>query len=1078
MPVLTINQKIDAVNNFINSLKDSRNSYYCFVGKSDPYLDSNGMVNDTSIPPANNSISQIEQLIYHDMIYAKKLSDTDTIFMINRYNWESGTVYARYDNNDSDLYSKKFFVITDTRDVYKCINNGYSPTTPNGIPSTVKPTINKTSGNFQTSDGYVWKYMFTCDEANFLNFATQNYVPVIVNEIVKDFAVPGSIDTLTLINGGTNYQVYEEGFLKSYVNNSVVTLPTTSAPLDDYYTGSSIYLKSGFGSGQIRPIISYLGSNKQLAVNPPFSYYQNLKLKAGSINGGDTFAIGDYVSQLVSFTVYYYNTGIFNVGDTVYQSDSGAYGQILHANSVSFTIQNESEVEFDPLYAVYNSTDSAIKKSGKVTVNFSANTQRILAASGTNFSEDFAVNQYIRVGDVAANNIRRIIEVNTGSGYIAVNKAYVPDLLSPTKYTSANVYLVNSAYTIESLISHRTVGNILYKNLDSVALTYSSIQPVGSSFIIGETITCVDENNISQGISGTLSFANSTNLILSNVYGPGIFEAELFLLGSSSASKATIDAIDSYPNITVEIAYGAFSIPPSDPDPGKYLNGTKINVTTQSNIPVGNAVVVSSYSSPDDLTEYIISPTVTIEGDGGGALAYSEIDLSSQNPSKSITSIKLINFGNNYNQANVTITSNTLYGDGAFVTAQISPVKGHGADPYTELGATYCGINKIFEIADNENYNFPIYGSYRKIGIIKNPLYRDVIVYANNFQRSALSIENASGLFDVGEVLIQSSTNAAGVVVFANNSYVELKNVNGEFIYNTEDDNLYGLSSTSTSNCISANSIYFSTSGNLETISDTDKGGSGSINQTLQPSGGLQEIRMTNVVGTFKRNDVIYEAASNTYANVSSIFIANGAVDRTDTFGLRANQTARITLSSNTHAYDLYEYVTQENQGAYGRIVSTWDELDIVYDTDPAVDFVPGDIITCPETGANAVIIFANTEGKYLKLSAVSHTGFDEEVVRPFNVTNTIETFDTTKQTTINTVYSVLVLDDVNGTFVVSSDQIIGNTSSASGLATLENSIRAPEFIRETGEVIYLDNLAPFSKTKDSTEQVKLIIKF
>ena len=86
--------------------------------------------------------------------------------------------------------------------------------------------------------------------------------------------------------------------------------------------------------------------------------------------------------------------------------------------------------------------------------------------------------------------------------------------------------------------------------------------------------------------------------------------------------------------------------------------------------------------------------------------------------------------------------------------------------------------------------------------------------------------------------------------------------------------------------------------------------------------------------------------------------------------------------------------------------------------------------------------------------------------------------------------YSVLLVNDVNyisgpnttpfnGVFTVNQTKnIIGNTSGASGYASFENSIVLPEFVRESGKVMYFENLEPFTKTPDSTEQVKIIIKF
>ena len=1060
MAVITINQKIDAVNNFINAVDDNKNSYYFFVGKPDPWLNANGDIDDTAVPAADDSVVQIEQQIYQNMVYAKKVNSSDLNFMTSRYNWVEGTTYSRYDNQDTNLYSKNFFVITDTNDVYKCIHNGFSPLNPNGVPSTIKPSVKKTTGNFQTTDGYIWKYMFTCEPAAYLKFQTSNYIPVTPNNDVTYNAVPGTIDNLVLFNGGSNFQVYEENFLQRFVNNSIVQLPDTSSPVDNYYTGSSIYLKTGYGAGQIRPVVSYSGLEKNLSVSPAFNYYENLKLE--NINGGVDFTIGRLVTQRIGNIIYFYRTGYFNQLDTVIQSDTGAFGTVRHANSTTLVLNNDSTVDFNLNYPIYNPSDAAVKKNGKIDVDITANAYQIVANSSTNFLTDYANNQYIRIGENANNNIRRITGIT--SSIISVNYPFTSNVFG------ANNYLVPAAATVDSVTNHLSEGSIVYTNLNSAQISYSNSIPLSKNFIVGESIVVVDEANTSQNSNGTLSFSNSSSLILSNVL--GTIQANLYVVGTTSQVKAHIDSIDTYPNITVETIYGGF------------LPGAKIDVKTSSGSPVGNAMLVSKYSSPGELTEYIISPSVNITGDGNGALAYSTVDLSSNNPSRSITSLVLINGGQNYTKANVTITSNTLYGSNAVVMPQLSPVNGHGSDAYSELGSIYCGISKKFDTAQNDYYTLPIYGSYRNVGIIKNPLVKDVIFDLENFDRTDLTLDNTSDTFETNEIVIQPSTNAAGIIVFSNSSFIQIKNTKGTFIANTTDDNIYGLTSTATANCIDAVVKYFTLSSNVAAISEIIPGGTGNINQILSNT----EIRLTDALGAFAVGDSVYEPSTNAYATISAIYTSNGTVNSSYTFGERINQTSRITLTSNTKPYSKFEYVTQEESFATGRVISTADELDLVYND--TTNFTLGEVLLNTTTGANAIITYVNNSINYIKLSAVSTDGFNETTNRPFNPLDTIQNVGGSKITTINNVYSVLLINDVNyisgpnttpfnGVFTVNQTKnIIGDISGASGYASLENSIVLPEFVRESGKVIYFENLEPFTKTPDSTEQVKIIIKF
>ena len=1051
MATLTSNYLLGLTDSFISDIKNSNNSYYCFVGKATPWTNANGAIDEGAILSDDNSIGQVEQLVYQNINYGKLITNTDIMQMTKRYNWANGTTYTSYDNNNANLYSENFYVITDTNDVFKCIYNGFSSNNASGIPSTHKPSITSTSGVFQTPDGYIWKYMYTCDSNAYTKFQTNSYIPVSPNTSVINSAKPGTIDNMVLVNNGNNYQVFEEGFLQSYVNNYVVQLPSTSAPFDNYYTDSTIYLKTGFGAGQLRTISSYSGLDKTLSVIPPFNLYENIKLD--NIYG--QFVIGDLVTQKTTSLIYYYNTGYFNNNDTFIQSDTAATGSLRHGNTTTIVLESSSN-NFILSYPVFNTSYSPVLKSG--TVNITNNSIYVNSVSGTAFVTDYSSNNFIRVGINANTNIRRVTAVN--SSVITVDTPFNTTLLS------TNNYNIPSAFSVDSITLHHAEGSIIYTNLNSAEVFYSNVQPSNQSLLLGETVVLVDSSNTSQGANGTVSYYDSTSntLILSNVQGS--ITANLYLYGLSSQSKVHIDTNISYPNITVETIIGGFQ------------SGIGIDVTYANSAPAGNATVVSTYSSPGELTEYIISPSVNIEGDGNGALAYCTVDLSSNNPNRSISTIVLVDNGQNYTKANVSITSNTLFGSGANVRIQISPVAGHGADPYTELGATYCGISKIFDTGINEGYILPLHGSYRTVGIIKNPSIKDVILNVNNFTASTLNIRNTAGTFDIGEIVLQSNTNAAGVIKQANSTYLLIDPTIGSFISNTSNDNIRGLLSNTTANCVSINLNSFSISSNNEQIIDNESGGYGILTQIISNT----QIRLTDVVGRFSMNDYITENNTKVSANIVSIFTSNGNIDSTSNFGTKFNQTARITMSSNSADYSLYEYVTQDITFATGRIISTNDELDLIYTT--STPFAVGDIVVNANTNANAVITSVNTIAKYMKLSAVTPLGTD--LSRSFKVGDTINNLSNTKISVINNIYNVLLLDDVNsiastnttpfiGTFQVSGNyNITGNSSGAVGIAS---DIKLPELVRESGKVLYLENMAKFDKTSTSKEQVNLIIK-
>jgi hypothetical protein len=1060
MAVLTIKHKVDVVNNFINSIESGDKSYYCFVAKATPWLNSNGSVDESEIITADNSVNQTEQDVYRDMVYGKKLSNAEVTFMIKRHNWTSNTVYTQYSHTDEDLYDKPFYVVTETNQVYKCIHNGNSPSYPNGVPSTVKPSVTQTVGTFETADGYIWKYMYTCDSTDYLNFQTSEYVPLNPNSAVSEAVVPGTIDNINVDNPGGGYQIFEEGFLDGIVNNSVVKLPNTSSTITNYYTESSIYLKAGSGAGQIRKITAYDGLNGLVYVNPSFNYYENLKLA----NTNGNFDIGLLATQRTDTVVYFYRNGYVNEGDIFVQSGTSASGKVRSANSSTILLENASNTDFDLLRPLYNTSYTHIQKNGLVRVT--ANSVYVNSVSSTAFTNDYSVGAYIRIGNDANTAIRRITAVN--STVITVSYPFSNTLIS------SNNYYVPSALSVDSVTKHYTEGSVIYNNLNSAQIVYDTLTPVGKSFIIGETLVVVDGANTAQNSNGVVSFSNSSTVILSDVNGS--INSNLYLYGISSGVTAHIVSNDSYPNITVDTIYGGF------------ITGVGIYLRYANNVPTGNAIVVAKSSVPNELTEYIISPTVNIVGDGNGAFAYCTVDTSGENPNYGITSVNMISTGNYYTQANVYITSNTLYGNGAVISPQLSPVHGHGYDLYSELGSTYAGISIKFNNSINESFKLPSYGSYRKVGIIKNPEFDDAIFEIGNYDRIKLTVANSHSVFQEGEIVVQTSSNAAGVLVYSNSTFVELKNVKGTFLKDSSNTGntstaIYGWTSGANSHCTNTAISRFVTSEFAPLILDTETGGSARVTQTISNT----MIRVSNVVGTFLDNDYIYEAYSNTYANVTAIYVANGSEDATTTFGLRFNQTARITLSSNTKPYELYEYVLQDVTNATGRIISSRDEIDVLQNE--STSWAIGDIVVNANTGANAVVSFSNNVSKYMKLTSVSYGNYDEGGNPPFKEGDTIRNEANTKISTINSLYSVLVLDNVgsvvssgsetySGKFQVGDHTINGLSSEAIGTATLDGSIKLPDLIRNTGDVTYLENLGKFDKSVSSTEQLKLIIKF
>lgn len=264
--------KTHLIDQVLESVTESANTaYYAFVGDH--------LTNASTIEEVNTPLETVKTLnptAYRNMIFGKRISSNDMKFVVDRHNWTANTVYAMYDDEDSSLQSKNFYVVVDEdsyKHVYKCLSNN------GGKPSTVKPQFedakydadlfNAGDDYYQTSDGYQWKYMYSIASTVFSKFATQKYIPVTANTTVANNAVEGSIDVIKVTSSGKGYDNYLSGkFTSSDFNrigsnfadfgfsaaSTVYKLPGTAKQIKNFYQNTLIYITSGVGAGQYRKI--------------------------------------------------------------------------------------------------------------------------------------------------------------------------------------------------------------------------------------------------------------------------------------------------------------------------------------------------------------------------------------------------------------------------------------------------------------------------------------------------------------------------------------------------------------------------------------------------------------------------------------------------------------------------------------------------------------------------------------------------------------------------------------------------------------------------------------------------------
>jgi hypothetical protein len=223
MPLLLRSQgRQEIARSVYRDIYNENDYYYFFVSRTlewdenPPHGEENPEQPVDSVSYSNTS--------HRNTLFVKRINENDAVLMAPRYNWTLGTVYDQYDDlygqtnangrlivpdgGASSLSTARFYVITDEYNVYKCISNGKRGDASSDLPSasTVKPTGTDTNA-FETSDGYIWKFMFRVEAGDVTKFLTPTHIPV---RKMSGFGEPqydvnGFVDRIDVTFGGSGY---------------------------------------------------------------------------------------------------------------------------------------------------------------------------------------------------------------------------------------------------------------------------------------------------------------------------------------------------------------------------------------------------------------------------------------------------------------------------------------------------------------------------------------------------------------------------------------------------------------------------------------------------------------------------------------------------------------------------------------------------------------------------------------------------------------------------------------------------------------------------------------------------------
>ena len=192
MPAVVTDQfRILNASNFIDSILDTNNSYYVFVGLSNPTATGFGRTDTWNNGTSNSIPSPVDNLQYlssyrDTSMFAKKVTSSNVRRVIKKHTWTTNTKYDMYRHdyspggikpiNAQTLYNTNYYVINSDYRVYICIDNGSTGSPMSPQPSLNEPTFTELEPSSAGTDGYVWKYLFTVSPSDIIKFDSTEYI--------------------------------------------------------------------------------------------------------------------------------------------------------------------------------------------------------------------------------------------------------------------------------------------------------------------------------------------------------------------------------------------------------------------------------------------------------------------------------------------------------------------------------------------------------------------------------------------------------------------------------------------------------------------------------------------------------------------------------------------------------------------------------------------------------------------------------------------------------------------------------------------------------------------------------------
>ncbi len=687
MPLLLRSQgRQEIARSVYRDIYNENDYYYFFVSRTQEWADEE----DPEQPIDSVSYSNTS---HRNMLFVKRIQANDAVLMAPRHNWALGTVYDQYDdaygetdaNDDlitpysagsTTLNTAVFYVVTDEYNVYKCISNG------GDSESTVKPTGTDTN-TFETSDGYIWKFMFRVEAGDVTKFLTTTHIPVrkMAGLGEPQFDVNGFIDNISVTSGGSGYSTAPY----VVIQGDGKTAPTVSIDSTTGQDAAAFSICSTAGDPPVDIVSSIIVTNGGSGYRSQVSKTFNGSSSAAVSVSNNTISITSHGFTDLDL-VTYSNGGGTSIGGL--SNDRPYYVIYIGANTIKLATSYENA---DNAVAI---DLTSLGTGSSHTLTFEGTTVSLLGGAGSGATATPVISSGVITG---------ITVTDGGTGYAGAR-------------ATAVLGEGASASEVDSVTINEPGSGFSFANVSFIPVPGTITATVATS-----------------GTGGQFTCGNSTLTVGSHILITGTRAGTGTITGYTSGTTYKVSAVTgTSPNVTgftLQTSAGAAIVTTAGTLTGltytKVINETATASAvlgfTEGGTPQEN---VEAAATPGTIDRIVIlsggnsyisgDASISIIGDGQDAEATLTLN------DGVVTDVTITNPGSGYSFAEISVVNAAegSPGNGATFRAVVSPYGGHGSNPQKELFAKSLSLTVSLA---NETSDTFLNNDFRQLGIIKNP---------------------------------------------------------------------------------------------------------------------------------------------------------------------------------------------------------------------------------------------------------------------------------------------------------------------------------------------------------------------